>query len=67
MKNKETGASLLIKELDRAMTLLVDTCENTAKSSGQKTIPVGIIRMYKDTLISNYKEGLKENPNMESK
>lgn len=52
---------LLVFEIDRALELLVNACEETSKSIGGITID--ILKSSCKTLIDNYKEGLKSNPN----
>jgi hypothetical protein len=60
---KQTPQELLIFEIDRALQLLVDTCETTSKKLAGDFVPIDMLKMYKKTLIENYKEGLKTNPN----
>ena len=60
---KQTPAELLVFEIDRTLQLLVDTCETTSKKLAGDFVPIDILKMYKKTLIENYKEGLKLNTN----
>lgn len=65
MKNTKTKKpeELLVFEIDRALQLLVDTCEATSKNIGGDFITIDILKTYKMTLVEKYKEGLKSNPN----
>lgn len=54
---------LLVFEIDRALQLLVDTCEATAKSMAGDFVPIDMMKTFKKTLIDSYRNGLKTNPN----
>jgi hypothetical protein len=60
---KQKPEELLVFEIDRALTLLVDTCQTTSDQMGGEFIPMDMLKKFKNTLIDNYKEGLKVNPN----
>ena len=62
-KKKQTPQEMLVFEIDRALTLLVDTCEVTSNQMGGEFIPMDMLKKFKNTLIDNNKEGLKTNPN----
>lgn len=62
-KKKQTPQEMLVFEIDRALTLLVDTCETTSNQMGGEFIPMDMVKKFKKTLMNNYKEGLKTNPN----
>jgi len=58
-----TPQDMLVFEIDRALTLLVDTCEITSKKLAGDFVPIDMMKTFKETIIRNYKEGLKQNPN----
>ena len=61
-KKNRKPEELLVFEIDRALTLLVDTCDITSKKMGG-VLPIDMIKGFKKTLIDGYKEGIKDNPN----
>lgn len=65
-KKAKTAQELLVIEIDRALTLMVATCESSALQFNTQHIPVAMVKTFKDIIIKNYKEGLKTNPNFKS-
>jgi hypothetical protein len=62
-KKNQTPQEMLVFEIDRALQLLVDTCEKTANNMSGDFVPIDMMKSFKKTLIDNYKEGLKTNHN----
>lgn len=65
MNNKavKKPEEVFVFEIDRALELLVKSCEDTSKVMVTQSIPLVTLRMFKKTIVEKYREGLKSNPN----
>lgn len=61
-KKSQKPEELLVFEIDRALTLLVDTCVNKSRTHGGEFVPIEWLQESKKILIDGYKKGLKLNP-----